>query len=72
MCNKKQLTFALFVIYSLAEQWGKRPAEVYQILNETGILDDYILGCYETLHTLGKEYLTEDITGFVREKGVEV
>jgi len=24
------------------------------------------------LHTLGKEYLTEDITEFVREKGVTV
>ena len=46
--------------------------EVYDILNSTGILDDYIIKCYDVLHTLGKEYLVEDITEFVREKGIDV
>jgi len=72
MCKEKELDFALFVIYSLAEKWNHSPAKTYQILNRTGILDDYIIKCYDTLHTLGKEYLTEDITEFVREKGGEV
>lgn len=39
--------------------------EVYEILDSTGILDDYIIKCYDVLHTLGKEYLVEDITEFV-------
>lgn len=46
--------------------------EVYEILSTTGILDDYIIKCYDVLHTLGKEYLVEDITEFVREKGIDV
>ncbi len=46
--------------------------EVYEILDSTGILDDYIIKCYDVLHTLGKEYLVEDITEFVREKGIDV
>ncbi len=33
---------------------------------------DYILECYDTLHTLGTEYLVEDITEFAKEKGVAV
>ncbi len=72
MCNKAQLTFALFMIYSLAEQWHKLPAQVYQILNRTGILDNYIIGCYDSLHTLGRQYLVEDVTEFAREKGEDV
>ena len=44
------------------------PAKVYKILNSTGILDNYIIKCYDVLHTQGKEYLVEDITDFVREK----
>lgn len=36
------------------------------------ILDNYIIRCYDVLHTQGKEYLVEDITEFVREKGVLV
>jgi len=72
MCSKSQLTFVMFIIYSLADEWKKTPSQVYQILNKSGILDDYILGCYDTLHTLGKRYLVEDITEFAREKGVTV
>ena len=48
------------------------PAKVYKILNDTGILDNYIIGCYDVLHTQGKEYLVDDITEFVREKGIHV
>ena len=32
----------------------------------------YIIKCYDVLHTQGKEYLVEDITDYVREKGVNV
>ena len=46
--------------------------EVYEVLDSTGILDDYIIKCYDVLHTLGKEYLVEDITEFVREKEIDV
>ena len=31
-------------------------------------MDDYIIKCYDVLHTQGKEYLVEDITDYVREK----
>ena len=43
-----------------------------KILNSTGIFDDYVIKCYDVLHTQGKEYLVEDITDFAREKGVNV
>ena len=72
MCNKKELSFSIFMIYSLADKWKMSPAKVYKILNSTGILDDYIIKCYDVLHTQGKEYLVEDITDFVKEKGVNV
>nr|WP_300323384.1 DUF3791 domain-containing protein [uncultured Anaerostipes sp.] len=72
MCSKKELQFSIFIIHNLAEKWGKAPAEVYEILNNTQILDDYIISCYDTLHTLGTEYLVEDITDFAREQGVRV
>ena len=72
MCGEKELDFAVYLIHCLAEAWGKLPAEVYKILNSSGILDHYIFPCYNTLHTLGREYLVEDITEFVREKGIQI
>lgn len=72
MLEKKELTFVVFILYALGEHWKMTTPEVYDILNSTGILDDYIIKCYDVLHTLGKEYLVEDITEFVREKGIDV
>ena len=72
MCKEKELEFSIFVLYSLADKWEKTPATVYHILNSTGILDNYVIDAYDVLHTQGKEYLVEDITEYVREKGVQV
>ncbi len=69
MCREKELEFSIFIIHSMAERWGCSPAHVYHVLSETGILDDYVIRCYDTLHTLGREYLVEDISDFVKEKG---
>lgn len=70
MCKENELSFSIFILYSLAEKWNKTPVAVYKILNSTGILDNYVIAGYDMLHTQGKEYLVEDITDFVREKGV--
>ena len=70
MCEEKELSFSIFILYSLAAKWNKTPADVYGILNSTGILDNYVIAGYDMLHTLGKEYLIEDITDYAREKGV--
>ena len=72
MCEKKELVFSIFILYSLADEWKMTPAKVYKILNSTGILDNYVIKCYDVLHTQGKEYLVEDITEYAREKGVNV
>lgn len=72
MLEKKKLTFVVFILHALGQHWNMTTPEVYEILNTTGILDDYIIKCYDVLHTLGKKYLVEDITEFVREKGIDV
>lgn len=72
MLEKKELTFVVFILHALGQHWNMTTPEVYEILNTTGILDDYIIKCYNVLHTLGKEYLVENITEFVREKGIDV
>ena len=72
MCTERELSFSIYMLYSLADRWKKSPASVYQILNSTGILDEYIIACYDVLHTQGKEYLIEDITEYIKEKGIYI
>ena len=61
MLEKKELTFVIFILHALGQHWNMTTPEVYDILNSTGILDDYIIKCYDVLHALGKEFLVEDI-----------
>lgn len=73
MCDKKELKFSIFILYSLAEKWKMSPPEVYKILDSTGIFDNYVIKCYDVLHTQGKEYLVEDIIDEISKmKGIEL
>lgn len=70
--GRKELSFTVFLIHQLAEAWNKTPAEVYYVLENTGILSNYIVPCYDTLHTMGSQYLINDITSFAIEKGATI
>lgn len=72
MCKKAEMQFSIFMIYQLAEKWKMTPSEAYQTLSKTRILDDYIIKYYDVLHTQGEMALVEDISDFVREKGIAV
>jgi len=71
-CSAEQKDFGVFLIHRLSERWGISVPETYSILNNSDILDGYILRFFDTLHTLGAEYLVEDITEFARDKGIAV
>lgn len=68
--NRKELEFVTFLISKLAVYLNLSQSEVYQRLNKSGILYDYIVPSYDVLHTFSSRYLMEDITDFMREEGV--
>lgn len=72
MCKKAEMEFSIFMIHQLAKKWHITPADVYCTLNKTKILDNYIIKYYDVLHTQGEMALVEDISDFVREKGIAV
>ena len=46
------MEFAVFMIHALADEWGKPYGFVYKILNDSGILDDYIVQFYDVFYQL--------------------
>ncbi len=72
MANRSVLVFVVFMIHALSNAWNMPPQKVYAILNESEVLDKYIIRNYDVLHTLGKEYLVEDITECVRDWGFDI
>ena len=66
--SREELTFTVFLIHQLAETWGQSPSQVYERLVKAHILDEYVIRHYDVLHTLGRDYLIDDITSFLKEK----
>lgn len=70
--NQKSLDFTIFVLYQLADAWHIPAYKAYEILNKSGALKNYLIPCYDALHTQGSQYLVEDLTEYVQEKGFTV
>ena len=69
--NPAVLEFAVFCIENVAEELGKTSSEVYRPLSgPDGILRQYIVPCYDVLHTQGKKYIVDDIIDVMKERGV--
>lgn len=64
--DTKTLEFVTYCISKLAQVLNISQREVYLRLKRS----DYIVPSYDVLHTFGSRYLVEDLTDYMREKGV--
>lgn len=68
-----ELEFAIFCIENIAKRLNTDGRLVYDALTgEEDILDGYIIPCYDTLHTQGKDYIVDDILQVMQTKGVQL
>lgn len=68
-----ELHFAVFCIESIAERLNVDSAIVYDALSKNSdILQQYIVPCYETLHSQDKEYIVDEILEVMKERGVKI
>ncbi len=70
--NLKELEFAIFCIESVAAKLDVDSRRVYNALEESGVLKDYIFACYDVLHTQGKDYIVDDICRVMEKKGIRL
>lgn len=68
--DRNTLEFVTYCISKLAARLNLSQSEVYKRLKSSGILYDYIVPSYDVLHTFSSRYLMEDLTDYMREKGV--
>lgn len=67
--STEHLDFITFCVGSLADALHMSASQVYSALRLSGVLNDYIVPCYDVLHTFSKEYLVEELTEVLRERG---
>ncbi len=69
----KALEFAVFCIENVAKKLEVDGTAAYDMLAaQTDILQNYIIPCYDVLHTQGKEYIVNDLIDMLKAKGVSL
>ena len=68
--DKKTLEFVTYCIGKLSAKLNLSQQEVYRRLKRSDILYGYIVPSYDVLHTFSSRYLMEDLTEYMKEKGV--
>lgn len=66
--SKQELEFILFCVDFVAQKLNQSPDVIYDKLKSSGLLQDYLIDNYETLHTQSKEYIVDDIIGVMKER----
>ena len=69
----KALEFAVFCIENVAKELEVDGTAAYDMLAvQTDVLQNYIIPCYDVLHTQGKEYIVNDLIDMLKAKGVSL
>ena len=62
------MTFAVSCIESVAKTKGCTPEEIFFRMKNAGLINNYILKHYETLHTESRENLTQELVEMLQKK----
>ena len=70
--NKTTMELVVYMIHACANMWNLSPKQVYQKLQATGCIDEYLGPNYDILNTQGSGYLVDDIREYLRIRGGKV
>lgn len=59
--QERVIIFVSSCIESVAERLGCKATEVYRRMERVGLIHDYIIPYYDTIHTESRENVTSDI-----------
>lgn len=59
--QERMMTFVCSCIEDLADKLGCKPSDAYRRMQKIGLIQQYIIPCYDTLHTESRESVSADI-----------
>ena len=66
------MEFVVYLIHACADRWQMTPKQVYQKLEATDCINEYLVPHYDILHTQGTGYLVDDIQKYLSVRGVSI
>lgn len=69
--DRDTFSFVVYMIHACAGRWKKLPSDAYRILKDSGCISEYLVPCYDVLHTQGVDYIVDDIQEYLEIRGVK-
>ena len=70
--TQDHVEYVTAVIGALSMRQGLPCSRIYRSLKAAGLIDNYLVKCYDVLHTLSLEYVAEDVVRYMEKKGLEL
>lgn len=68
--TERELNFTIYCVGVVAERLSKTEREVYEWFQRINLIDDYIVPCFDILHTFSKDYIIDDLLAVIKKKEV--
>lgn len=70
--DKDCFSFVIYMIHACSDQWNISPSRVYKAIRKSGCLDDYLIPCYDILHTQSTDFVIQDIEEYLKKAEVTI
>ena len=70
--TQNDIEYITAIIGALSTMLGLPCSRIYRSLTASGLMTDYLVKCYDVLHTLSLEYVAEDVVTLMQKKGLEI
>ena len=73
--KENKMIFASSCVETAAKKLNMSTSEMYKRMKRVGLIEGFILKCYDGLHTQSREHVTEDVLGALsiweKKKGIK-
>ena len=74
--KESKMIFASSCVETAAKELNMSTSEMFKRMKRVGLIEGFILKCYDGLHTQSREHVTEDVLGALsiweKKKGVNL
>ncbi len=71
MEEKEKYLFVIYMLHEISRKWNMIPSKIYDILDRSGCISDYLVRHYEVLHTMGTSSVVHDVEVYLRERNIQ-
>lgn len=68
--KRTDLNFTIYCVGIVAESLDMDSRDVYRLMQKGDMIMGYIVPCFDVLHSFSRDYIVQDLTTMMKNKGL--